>query len=348
MLSKSNKAQYIITEIFLTQSFFVGEGYSRIFEITGTDSWIAMVLGILIGILIIYCFHLVSKNTNYNLIRYLTSHKYLGLVIAPLLLIYYTILFIYPILMIESLIHSYYLTYTNVFVIIIPFVLITFYTSLKGIKAIMKMTTFIFPILIPIMLFGYIGLGTLINSNNYLPLLTSTNHNIFTSALLFAIFSSSTFFLLSDYKASFNIKLAGYLIGSLLSICITTLITGVLGKFYMQLYSFPVYMAYKKINILSFLQNLENILYIPGYFHTITLCSISLNRIANLQKSSTKKTIPIIICVLSIIIIGVDLGIDYSKYIWISKNIPYIMLIFIIILGPGLYIVSQIKKTRSI
>ncbi len=337
--SKHNNVELIIIEILLVNSFFVGEGYSRIFDISQTDAWISMILGTLLGIIIIYIFHILGKRINYNL-KYLTNKHFL---LKILLDIFLLILIIYPIIMIDSLVNSYYLTYTNPYLIIIPIVLLVLYLAIKGFRVISKTMTFIMPIIIITIVMGFIGLSTLVKIDNYLPTLIIPTKKILLGSLYFCIFSTSPLFLIIQEKADFKPKMVGYLLGCALVIILTGLVTGVLGNYFATLYSFPVYMAYKKINIFSFLQNLENILYMPSYIHAITLSSISLAKILELHQN---KILPFLLCIVTIIFVNY-VSTHYNAYLMLSKIIPYILASFITILIFTILILSN-KKTRSI
>ncbi len=346
--SKITKVEFIILEFFLVHSFFIGNGFSRIFEISQNDTWISMILGTLLGIVILYIFHLIGKNVNNDLKTYLNNHKFVKLIFTPFIFIYLFILVMIPVFSLEALVNSYYLTNTNAFLIIIPFVLLIFYMMIKGKLTIIKVFEFVIPFIFILNLIGTFGLTKNINFNNILPILNNDYKNILLGSLIFAILSNSFSFLTIDEKIDFKTKLIGYIIACINLIITSIVITTVLGRYFIKMYSFPEYMVIKKINLFSFLQNLENILFMPGYFYLLSISSLSLFKIKELQKDEDNLTMPIFVCLAITIIIGSFYSNNYGITILTSKILPYILGINILILGPTLYIFTHKKKTKSI
>ena len=344
-MTKPNKLEIIFLELFLTNSLFLGQGYARMFEITGKDSWISIIFGLIIGIFIIYIFHKMSIKTNHNIIKYIYNNTWLKIIYYPILFLYYLFLFFYPLLLIEALVNSYYLTNTNAYLIIIPFALLSFYMAHKKENIINKYVSFISPIIIVFFLITIIFMSTTLNINYFLPILTTSKASIVYSSLIFAIYSTSPFFLIIDKQVSFKTKILGYIISSIIVLINTVLVTGSLGNYYLKLYSFPEYMAIKKINLFSFLQNLENILYLPSYFYIVTLSSLALTKIESLYQKKNNNNL--IIVIISILLISLLFSKNYELYIYLSKIITYLLGSFILLLGPILYLFIN-KKTRSI
>lgn len=348
--SKITRNEIIILEIFLTHSLFVGNGFARIFEVSGSDTWISMLLGTLLGIAILYIFDLVFKNVGYNLKLYLARHKILKFFLYPIMFIYFFILMAFPVLAVESLVNSYYLTNTSPFLIVIPFVILLLYMTVKGKLTIVKVFEFFMPFAIIFTLIGVIGLTKNINLDNFLPILNSSTQNIFLGSLIFAILTGAFNFLLIDENVDFKTKLIGYVLGCLDIILTSLVITGVLGKYFIKMYSFPEYMAIKKINLFSSLQNLENIIYMPGYFYLLSMSSLSLFKLKEMQKKESSIILPLLISILCICLITILYSNNYSLMILTSKYLTYVLGILMFILGPILYLLTKKRKrkTRSI
>ena len=345
--SKITKSEIIILEIFLTHSLFVGNGFARIFEVSGSDTWISMLLGMLLGIVILYIFDLVFKNVRYNLKLYLTQHKALKFFLYPIIFIYFFILMAFPVLAVETLVNSYYLTNTSPFLIVIPFVILLFYMSIKGKITIVRVFEFFMPFAILFTLIGILGLTKNLNFDNFLPILNNSTQNIFMGSLTFAILTGAFNFLLIDENVDFKTKLIGYILGCLDIILTSLVITGVLGKYFIKMYSFPEYMAIKKINLFSSLQNLENIIYMPGYFYLLSLASLALFKIKEMQKKESSFILPLLVSILCICLITILYSNNYSLIISTSKYLTYVLGILMFILGPVLYLLTKQRKKKN-
>ena len=346
--NKITKNEFIVLQAFLTHTFFVTKGYSRIFELTHIDSVYSSLLGIILGILFIYIFHKLSNNIGHNLSSFLKQHKIIKILYLPIIYLFYLICLLYPITSLSSLVNSYYLTNTNIYLIIVPFILLSFFLATKGFQNISKISELTYPFIIIITIIGLILLIPELNFKLYTPILTSKPNNIILSSLTFALFSSIPSFFLIDENYPFRNRLEGYLIGTIGITLLIFTITGILGKYFMSIYSFPEYMVLKRINLLSFIENVENIFYIPAYFYVFIMCSLSLFKINKFQKNKKYNILSIISIIFTVLITGIIFNKNYNLIFLASKYIIIILGIFFLLLGPILCIISGKKKTRSI
>ena len=95
--NKLTNIQFIILEFFLTRSLFAGIGYSRMYQSSNKDTWLCMILGTLIGVFIIYIFHLNSKKIKNNL----NNKKFINWLYKTATFLLYLLFIFTPILIIE-------------------------------------------------------------------------------------------------------------------------------------------------------------------------------------------------------------------------------------------------------
>ncbi len=339
-----SKREYISTTFFLGRAMFLGVGFSYIFRYSGKDAWISILLGYLIGNIIIIFYDKISKNINFNLNNFLNKKTLISTFYKIIFFLLYIYLVIYISVIFTNFVKVYYLFETPIWVTLSLLFAVAFYTALKSEKTIIRMSVLLLPISLVINIFNTVFLSSFIDINNFLPILTEPINNIFIGALIFAIFSSVPNVLLMEYKVTLKTKMISYFIVFVIIFLINFYITGFLGAFLIKTYSYPEYMVLRRIQILDFIENIENFASIIWYFDAFILLSLSLSKVRKMFITKKKDIlIPILLLIITVTAFSI-----FSKYYTAISNFfssgIIILGIFLILSGPLLYLVTKRKK----
>lgn len=311
---KYNKLEYNSALFLSSISLFLGIGISKIINNLGSDSWISIILGTLLGLIINYIFCKLPDREN-KILTY----------------IYSTIILLINLLLITKLISSIYLNKTPDIMVILPLVLITYYSVSKGINTIFKASL--------IICFGYllitsipaIALTPKIVIDNFKPFFTSDIISIIKSSLDYAFISTAPFILFDKFRENYNYKT--YLLSSFLLLLIFVIIIGNLGVNLAKLYRYPEYMVFKEISVLGFVENIQNILSYLWLFCSFVLSSIAAN---NIKMISNKTGLIINLILVTILLTKIILN-NYIYTEYITKYYGEILLFTI-----GIFIISKV------
>lgn len=317
---KYNKLEYNSALCLSSISLFLGIGISKIINSIGSNSWISIILGTAIGLLINYIFTKLPEKDNKIFVY-----------------IYSTILLTLNLFLITKLISSIYLNRTPDIIVFIPLIILIYYISNKGINAILKTSLIISFIYTLIYLIPLTALAPKINIDEFIPLLTSNIYDIIKCSLTYAFISTTPFILFPKFKENYNYK--SYLLSSILVLIIFVIIIGNLGTNLAKLYRYPEYMVFKEISLLGFIENIQNILSYLWLF-----CSFILSSMAtyNIKRVSNKKILIITLLLITIILNNVLL----KNYIYIEYITKYYGIILFSILI--LFLISKIFSKNKL
>ena len=176
-----------------------------------------------------------------------------------ILLILDVILLIYILFNLCYQANNFFLDKTPSIFIIILFLLTIIYGASKKIDGISNLSLILLPINIIL-----IGLGIIFNIENYnIMTVNSINIiNIIISILVTLVTSLLPIIIYLNTNDNINKKniLLGYILSGLTIIIINLNTLFTLGPTLLSYYSFPEYMTYKKIHLLSFIERIENII----------------------------------------------------------------------------------------
>lgn len=328
---------------FLSRSSMFGIGFYLIFKETSKDSWISLLLGILIGIIIIYSYNLIKKNINAKDI-FDTLKKYkLGKLYILIFIIFNLFLITMTLIILPLFVNSFYLTHTPKLVVNIPFLLLAIYLAFKEKKVLENLSNLLCVFSIIIIFSFAFFLTKYISFNELLPIFTVKTTSILKSALTFGLITSVPAILTLNYSYDFKTSLLDYLLGAgtLVVILIFTILA--LGSPLIEIYSFPEYAVLKKINVLNFIENIENISSFIWYFDMFMMLSVN---VRNLKDSLPKKFNLLLfyaLLTICLIIASLVIGGNYSIILLCVKYYPYILLGFYL-LFITLLIYLKVKK----
>lgn len=318
---KYNKLEYNSALFLSSSSLFLGIGISNIINTIGSDSWISIILGTILGLILNYIYTKLPEKEN-KFIVYFYSFILLSL----------------DILLITKLISSIYLNKTPDLLVLLPLILLEYYIANKGINTIFKTSLIIAFIYILIYLTPFLALAPKINIDEFKPILTSNFIDIIKCSFEYAFISTAPFIMFSKFKENYNYKT--YLFSSLLILIMFVVIIGNLGTNLAKLYRYPEYMVFKEISLLGFIENIQNILSYLWLFSSFIFSSVATYNI----KRVSNKPILIITMILVVLILN---NIFLKSYIYTEYITKYYGLILLAIII--LYFLSKLlSKTKYI
>ncbi len=343
---KENKLTTFSLVYFLSRSLFLGLGTSQIFKLAGSDTWISVILGTMIGLMFIYIICKFRERKGNKKLNDCLSNTKLGLITRIFIIILAIFLIISANLIIEVFAVSFFLYYTPGWFVILPLLVILFYFTLKGMKIVNRVSTALLPIGICLFLFAALSLVYLVKIPNFLPVLTVKTSKILLSSFIFAILSSVPNFFLIDHAISTKSHIISYLFAGFSMFVVVVISTGVLGPNLISLYRYPEYMILKKINIFNFIENIENLIAYLWYFDIFIFLGVITTFMKNLLPIKFNKIFLATILLSVFIFCGLFLFNNYKSALIVYYSAPYIIIsLFIIII---LLLLKVIKKRKNI
>lgn len=315
-----NKFQRISLIYFASSCFFLASGYSLIFNTSSFDSWIAMIIGSVIGLVIV----VISNKFGFNKVKSYILNSHLKLPSRIIFTLFFSFIVFVNITILRVFTTSFYLTKTPGWFIIIPFLLLCVYNSSKGIKTIAKEAQILMPISIVFIVLNMLGVCSDGNLDNFLPILYNPMSNILISSLYFAIFTAIPPLILFDTKISIKDNIKGYLLSAFILIFVGIIIIFVLGPNLIQIYRFPEYMVLKQLKLFNFVEKIENLVGMIWFFNLFITSSISLYNIDKTVKNTKTR----FLLYVSLTLLIECFAYHYELVLFIYKNMPYLLLAF--------------------
>lgn len=317
---KTNK--YKLCEIYLlSRSLSLGILFSYSFFLVGTNALISFIFGILLGICFVFIYSKIKLNKKTKVFEILL----------------YMFFILLSSIIITTFISSFFLNKTPKIFIILPSILLCYYISTKD-KDVMKYLalalTFFSIITITL---NFFALLSHMEIKNILPLFTFKNKNMIKSILFYAIVSTCPLLLLNDEDYSAKDYITSYIITNIITLIICFAIISILGKSLINMYSYPEYMVLKKIQISSFIENVENFASLIWLFDLYYLITCTINKINNIL---TRK-VGIIVVLFIIFINSFFINNNYEYLLYIYKRITYILYICVL---PILFLANKKKS----
>ena len=313
---------------FLSRSLFLGGGISTLFLYCSKDAYIAIILGTLLGIGIIYIISRIKISKPFNI--YLQEKSFINILIKVIFICYIIFGIFILLIILATFLYSYFLPFTPSVISCLPFIFLAAFLSPKSTSKIVYVAQVLFIISLILIFLKTILLANEFDFGNLLPVLTTKTFNIFKASLIFTILSTAPFILLIDESIQFKQSLKYYLISSLTIFIVVLTITVVLGEL-VNVYSYPEYSVLRKIRLFKFIENIENFISI-GWFFDIFIClslsSLKLKQLFNTNKSIVSFGITtFILFIVNCLIIN-----NFYNSIIIYKIFPIILAIFMFIL----------------
>lgn len=344
------KKQKLSVMYFLSRAVFLGVGYSLIFEKSGKDAWISIILGTILGLIIVYPISKILKyKKNKTLKELFKEMKLLGVLIK---ILYFLFLFF---LLYECIVIMQTMT-TSFFLINSPPLFIGLSGAFLVIMTIKENDTTLFKVGESLIIISVITvfIATLLlipygELDAFLPVLTTSTKNIFIGSLYFATMSTAPLLLTLDYKDDGKDIMKMYLFTCLILLVISITIILVLGPKLITIYRFPEYMVLKRIKFMDFVEKIENIISIIWILDAFMILATTTQTLKNLLPRKGGKTVSIIILLIITIITGTVFGGNYILILETYNLVPTILGIslILILLPIFIYVIFKQRKKGS-
>ena len=331
---------------FISRSSMFGIGFFLLFQRSGKDAWIAVILGSLLAIFVMYVYKYIKEYFQDKNIRDTLNKTKIGQFYKIIFILFYFYLAIIIIILLPMFVNSFYLLYTPKILIIIPFLFLSIYITYKDKNTLEWLSTLLCVFSIVIITIYSLFLTKYIDFNNLLPIYTTKNINILLSSFIYASITSIPQILTINYHNSFKDDLKDYLLGTISTFFIIFIIIICLGEPLIKIYSFPEYAVLKQIKILKFIENIENLSTFIWYFDLfITLSTITTN-IKEIMPSKYNKIYFYLAMLIIVYIATFLIGSNYRYIITIFYTYPYILFIFFLIFVTLLIYIKKSKKLK--
>jgi len=340
------KNSYIV--YFLTKSLFLGFGLATLFDNSGKDTYIGILLGLFIGLIFTYFYsYIIKKKDGEALKDIFKKHKIIGTITRILLIIVSIIIAMYILIIYKIFVVSFLLINSPELFVSIPFILLTTYCAFKGLKVIRRVSG---SLLIISLIFFLIIFGSLfgfMETTNFLPILSTPPTGILKTALFFAGISTLPNILTLHFNGNIKGYTKMYILAAIILAISTFLIEGVFGEILVNTFRFPEYMVLKQIKLFQFIEKVENILSVVWIFDLLIAMIMSIYSIKELVPETKNKFTTILILIIMIYVIDNFFAFDYVNELRVYYILPYISLIIpIIIILLFLYLLHKPKNSN--
>ena len=338
-MKTDEEKNYLSLSQFFSKTLFLGIGVAKILMDARESAIFSMLLGTLFGAIILYFI---------NKLNYYKMNNFKKIVMFILIFS----LFIIGLNELTNLISSIYLIDSNHFFIMLPLILIILYMNSKNISIHLKIAHLLVYFFDAFFIISLLSLLPEIDTLNYLPLFNVNFNKILFTAFEFALFSVVPNILYGGIKPNFesdklNFKIIKqYLLSNLIIIGMIITTQGVLSVDLINLFKFPEYVVLKKISLLDFINNIENILSFCIMFDIYIFLSICSKQLYDMSyETFNNKYIYPIFLIVSLFFISnfvfdnVKFFVNISKYLWI---ICLVILVIYILLN-----INTLKKEND-
>lgn len=262
----------IILYYILSKAMFFGLGISFIIGKAKQNSWLAIILGYILGFILLHLF--LNKKTDS------LAKSVLGKIMLVLLIM---IILLNTILGYSVQIINFYLPQTPASIITFSFFLVIVYGAKKGYAGFKRLAELLVFVGVPLTLLGWIGNIPNFETSNFYPLLYQINFDFIYAVIATTVFSISPILLILCNRATVDKKCIyiGYILGGINNLIVVLSTIGTLGITLAAIYRYPEYIAFKKISAFNIFERMENIfalvwlmdLVLLGILCVISLCN---------------------------------------------------------------------------
>lgn len=263
-----NKKPLFAISFFLGGTFFLGYGYSLLMGMVGKDAWISLLIGVFLGIGVIYLLEQIKKKEQSGIEKYKMMNRIIFFFFN--LFLFGQILFIF-----QTFASSFFLIKSANWFITLPIPFIIYKIAKSGFSTIGKISEILVPIALFLLVFAFVGLFEHFKLDSFTPIFTSSIDKILQGALLVMTYSTMPYFLLLKVNLKTPKLIKGYLASELAVILIAIFIIAVLGPNLIGIYRYPEYMILKEIKLFDFIEKVENIVCVAWLFNLFVFLSLS-------------------------------------------------------------------------
>ena len=358
-MKKITSLEYNTLIWFIIRACFVELTITKVLALTKQDSWISILIGIIIGLIPFSIFEYIkNKYPNYN---YIILNKKLfkyGNIINLIILIGCIILSTCIFWILVHFANSLFLYKTNPLIISIAFIIPICYASTKEMHIISKVSLIIFYISVIFNIMIMTGLTSEIDISNIKPLFENKSKIIETSLIFTALNITKIFFLniIPKNKVinhSSKINYLTYFITTINLLDIALSSVCIFGIDLATIYEYPAFQILKRVNILGIISKLESILAIEGIFSIFIVITIIIYYAKAIiiqtfkPKEKTNKYITISICSIILILNNIMFQTNEEANSFFIEPLIYIIYIIFVFL-PLITLVKSLYHTENI
>lgn len=302
------KKEFNILNYFNTRALFMGIGLSRIIATSREYTYISIIIGTLIGLLLLYLLKLEMKSSIINVLLNSTV-----IIVSLVILI--------------NMISTMYLTKMPKFLIGLPFCLLLMYLLNKKEIVLYRLSGIMLFFNLACYIFAFFSLSRYFTLGNFYYTDVSIKNILFAS-LEFALFSVTPTFLTRNSETKDISIYKMYIISAITMGVIFMLAYGILGANVSGVVRYPEYLILKEVSLTTAIQNIENIvsfMWIIDVFMLLASCGNSI-------KNNVKKPVVINIILPILLFITTYMNNHYQYILFIYKFTPFILIIVLIIL----------------
>ncbi len=343
---------------FLTRATFIEITAEILLNTAHQDSWISILIAIIIGILPITLYsYLKNKYPQQNIIK--LNQEKLGKIgtFLNLILIASTLMFtISSFWIVVNFIDSQYLYQTPTPIIICILILPVIYTIIKKFHVFTKVNLIMFYISLFFIIIILTGLIGNVDINNLKPILNNSPNNILYGSFYFIGFNILPLFLLSIIPKK-NIKnyspkksFLFYIISGLSLLNVMFLTISIFGIHLSELYNYPSFHLLKRVSVLEIIDRVESILSLEWFLAlfiqivmSLFFIKISIKELFQ-TKEKTNNIIMIIACLIIAILTQIIFTTKGTEIAYFKNILIYILYISYLIV-PLITFIKSLKKT---
>ena len=343
---------------FLTRATFIEITAEILLNTAHQDSWISILIAIIIGILPITLYsYLKNKYPQQNIIK--LNQEKLGKIgtFLNLILIASTLMFtISSFWIVVNFIDSQYLYQTPTPIIICILILPVIYIIIKKFHVFTKVNLIMFYISLFFIIIILTGLIGNVDINNLKPILNNSPNNILYGSFCFIGFNILPLFLLSIIPKK-NIKnyspkksFLFYIISGLSLLNVMFLTISIFGIHLSELYNYPSFHLLKRVSVLEIIDRVESILSLEWFLAlfiqivmSLFFIKISIKELFQ-TKEKTNNIIMIIACLIIAFLTQIIFTTKGTEIAYFKNILIYILYISYLIV-PLITFIKSLKKT---
>ena len=327
---KKNK-EYLSLTNFFSKALFLGIGISKVLIDAKESAIFSIILGTIFGTLILF------------ILNKLSFYKCNGLRRFIMFIIIY-ILLVIGLTEFTTLISSIYLIDIKKYILMLPTLAVILYMNSKSIEVHYKVSSMLYSVSFTIFIISFFSLAPKIDYLNLLPLFNVSLKKILFTSLEFTLFSVVPNILLGglDIKKD-NKIIKRYLVSNLLLSLMILVTQGILSVELVRMFKYPEYIVLKKISLLDFINNVENIisfLWIFTIFMYLSICSKELYDMAY-DTFNNRYIYPIFLFISTYFISNYFLD-NVNCLLFLFNNLWLILLVILVI-----YILVNVKSLKK-
>lgn len=327
---KKNK-EYLSLTNFFSKALFLGIGISKVLIDAKESAIFSIILGTIFGTIILF------------ILNKLSFYKCNGIRKLIMFIIIY-ILLVIGLTEFTTLISSIYLIDIKKYILMLPTLAVILYMNSKSIEVHYKVSSMLYSVSFTIFIVSFFSLAPKIDYLNLLPLFNVSLKKILFTSLEFTLFSVVPNILLGglDIKKD-NKIIKRYLMSNLLLSLVILLTQGILSIELVRMFKFPEYIVLKKISLLDFINNVENIIsfiWIFTIFMYLSICSKELYDMAY-DTFNNRYIYPIFLFISTYFISNYFLD-NVNCLLYLFNNLWLILLVILVI-----YILVNVKSLKK-